>query len=352
MKIVEVASLEESVPPKKYGGTELVIANTIKGMVARGHEVYLFGVGSSSTEAKQISFLPKTLRETYPFDEIIEWRLYYSYRYLSEVIKKINEIKPDIVHNHLGWTLNEFSDLIDCPIVTTLHGPITSISEKNSLDLNSGLNYVSISQSQRKAMPNINWVKNIYNGVDIEAFEVGEKKDRNYFLFLGRISPEKGIVELCEMIKKTKYKLKIAAKLDPFDKKYFDNEVKPLIDGDQIEYLGEVDHEGKKELLKNAKALLMWLNWEEPFGLVFIEAFASGTPVIVNSRGAAPEIMQDGKTGFLVDTLDEMLDSLEKVWKIDNNYCRLYAEQRFSSQRMADEYILLAEELLSINSIR
>jgi glycosyltransferase involved in cell wall biosynthesis len=268
------------------------------------------------------------------------------YRYMSELISKINEIKPDIVHNHMSWNLLEFAEFIDCPILTTHHGPLINIVERKSLLDHKKLPFVSISLNQRKALPELNWIKNVYNGIEVEKFEVGDKKSRDYFLFIGRISPEKGIAELCRTIKGTSHKLKIAAKLDPFDTVYFDREVKPYIDGEQIEYVGEVDHETKKELLKYAKGLLLWLNWEEPFGLVVPEALASGTPVIVNPRGSMPELMQHGKTGFLVNTIDEMPEMLDRVNEIDSTYCRQYAEQRFGYQRMADEYIALCEEIV------
>jgi glycosyltransferase involved in cell wall biosynthesis len=345
MKIVELSYLEESVPPKKYGGTELIIANVIKGMATKGHDVYLFGTGDSKTEATLVPFLPKTIRDSYPFEELPDWRLFYMYRYMSQVIKKINEIKPDIVHNHMSWNFLEFADFIDCPVITTLHGPLTNRAEITSLTDHKKCSFVSISMNQRKAIPELNWVKNIYNGIEIDKFEVGKKEGRDYFLFLGRISPEKGVAELCKMIKSTEHKLKIAAKLDPFDKAYYDTEIAPLVDGDQIEYVGEVDHEGKKELLKNSKGLLMWLNWEEPFGLVVIEAFASGTPVIVSARGSMPELLQNGKNGFLVNSLDEMKNALDRVHEIDTEYCRSYCEQRFSYQRMSDEYLSLFEDI-------
>jgi glycosyltransferase involved in cell wall biosynthesis len=347
MKIVEIAWLDERVPPKKYGGTELVIGNVTKGLIQRGHEVYLFGTGDSITGATTISFLPKPIREMYPFEELVEWRRYYTYKYLAEILEKLDEIKPDIIHNNIGWTLLQFEKFIKYPIVTTLHGPLTTLDEKAGLTDKAHLPYVSISKNQSKAMPNINWVRNIYHGIEVSRFDAGKTEDRDYFLFLGRISPEKGIAEICKMISGTKHKLVIAAKLDPNDKEYYDREVAPLVDGEKIKYVGEVDHEGKKELLSHAKALLMWLNWEEPFGLTVIESFASGTPVVVNPRGSMRELMQNGRTGFLVESLDEMKERLDNVDQIDNAYCREYCELRFSYQRMADEYIRLFEEIIA-----
>lgn len=170
-------------------------------------------------------------------------------------------------------------------------------------------------------------------------------KDRDYFAFLGRTSPEKGLKEIIHMIKKTKYKLKIAAKLDTSDMDYFNAEIKPHIDGKQIEFIGEIGPNEKNEFLGKAKALLLWLNWEEPFGLVVTEAMACGTPVIVNPRGSMPELIKSGQTGFLVNSLDEMQTSLDAVGKINPSDCRTHVEKNFSAQKMTSDYLKLAGRL-------
>lgn len=345
MRIVQVAPLEEPVPPVKYGGTELVAYNVIEEMVKRGHEVFLLGAGDSQTSAHLIPILPMSLRKAYPPEEIDRWREFLKIFHIATVLKVIRELKPDIVHNHYAWRLISFAEFIDCPMYTTVHGPISEIHEQYTYSFHRDANYISISDNQRKAMPDINWVKTIYNGIDTQLFDIGPAKDRSYFAFLGRTSPEKGLKEICQMIKKTKHKLKIAAKVDTVDLPYFNQEIKPLIDGQQIEFIGEIGPAEKNDFLGHAKGLLLWLNWEEPFGLVVTEAMACGTPVIVNPRGAMPEIVADGETGFLVQTLAEMQAKLDEVGQIDPRACRNRVNKYFSAEKMADEYLQLAGKL-------
>lgn len=344
MRIVQVAPLEEPVPPKTYGGTELVVYNLVEEMTKLGHEVFLLGTGDSHSSAHLVPIVPVSLRKAYPPPADTAWRNYLKLYHLSTILKQIRDLEPDVVHNHFGWRLLPFVSFIDCPVFTTMHGPLGSEYEQYGYQNNPDANYVSISNNQRKAMPQLNWVETIYNGIDVSAFPVGKGK-RDYFVFLGRTSPEKGLKEICQMIKTTSHRLKIAAKVDVVDREYFENEVSPLIDGKQIEFIGEVDHQGKTKLLAKAKALLLWLNWEEPFGLVVPEANACGTPVIVNPRGSMPELIQPGENGFLVSSLDEMKSKLDEVDRIDPKKCRSIVESRFSSKIMAKAYVHLASEL-------
>lgn len=345
MRIVQVAPLEEPVPPKKYGGTELVVYNLCEEMTRMGHEVYLLAAGDSRTSAKLVPIIPQSLRSGYSAKDIDVWRNFLKTYHISTVLSMIREINPDIVHNHYAWRLIQFQDFIECPMYTTVHGPITSIYEQFTYAHYPEANYISISNNQRLAMPKLNWIKTIYNGIDTHLYEVGQHSDRDAFLFLGRISPEKGVAEICEMIRQTTHRLIIAAKLDSVDRSYYEDRVRPLIDGKQISYVGEVGLKRKQALLKSAKALLLWLNWEEPFGLAVVEAMASGTPVIVNRRGSMPEIVVDGQTGFLVDSLAEMQDRLSKVHRLDPLVSRHRVERHFSATQMAKEYLTLAGKL-------
>jgi glycosyltransferase involved in cell wall biosynthesis len=350
MKIVQLIPWTEPVPPKKYGGTELVAYNITEELVRRGYDVHLIAAGNSITSAHLIPVAEKSFRELYPREkypekELKEIETYWKWRKAVEAAKIIHDLKPDFVHNHMSWRGVLFSTLYGAPMLTTMHGPVNVYQERQTfLDFPQG-NYVSISNNQRKANPDLNWVKTIYNGIDVSKFEIGEGKG-DYFAFLGRTSPEKGLSEICQMIKKTKHKLKIAAKIDFVDTEYFETKVKPYIDGEQIEFLGEVDHEGKNALLKDAKALLVWLNWEEPFGLVVPEANVCGTPVIVNRRGSMPELIEHGKNGFLVETLDEMQVMLDRVDEIDRHVCRTTVEDRFSVTKMVDDYVELITKLI------
>jgi glycosyltransferase involved in cell wall biosynthesis len=350
MKIVEIAPPEEAVPPEKYGGIELVVSNVTEGLVRAGHDVTLIASGDSTTSAKLASVFDTTFRAMFPLEkenqaDILAKRTYYRYIYAMNMVSIINKSSPDIVHNHFGWRTVLFSKHFNCPMITTVHSPLTAYNERQTYaDFPEG-NYVSISNNQRKAMPDLNWVGTVYNGIDVNRFDLGTGSG-DYFVFLGRTSPEKGLSEICQMIRKTNHKLKIAAKIDGSDKVYFETNVKPYIDGEQIELIGEVDHVGKNKLLGAAKGLLIWLNWEEPFGLVVPEANACGTPVIVNKRGSMPELIEDGVNGFLVDSLDEMQDKLDSVETLSREACRDYVQKNFSVEKMVEGYLDIAKKIL------
>lgn len=346
MKIVQVAPLEEPVPPKTYGGTELVVYNVIEEMVKLGHEVHLLGTGDSHTSAHLVPIVEESIRNAKTPHNTEQWRNFMKIFHIPTILKVIKELKPDIVHNHCSWRILQFADFIECPMFTTVHGSIASPHERYTFEKYKTQNFVSISDNQRLAMPEINWLGTVYNGIDVDAFTLNKKDDRAYFAFLGRTSPEKGLKEICLMIKKTNHVLKIAAKIDAVDREYFEKEIQPLIDGKQIQFIGEVNHTQKVEFLKNAKALLLWLNWEEPFGLVVVEAMACGTPVIVNKRGSMPEIVVDTKTGFLINTIDDMLAAIEKIQTIKPQACYDHVAKHFSAKKMAQSYVDLARTLV------
>jgi glycosyltransferase involved in cell wall biosynthesis len=345
MRIVHVAPLEEPVPPQKYGGTELVIHNIVEEQVKRGHEVYLLASGDSQTSANLVPVISRSLRALYAPDEIDKWREFLKIYALRDILLRIEKIQPDIVHNHYAWRLMQFAPFIEAPVIHTMHGPLDSFRERYVYERNPSENYVSISDNQRKAMPYLNWVRTVYNGIDMKQFSVPKSKKPEYFAFLGRTSPEKGLAEIVQMISKTSHTLKIAAKIDTADRSYFEEKVRPFIDGKQIEYIGEIGPPEKAEFLSKAKALLLWLSWEEPFGLVVAEAMAAGTPVIVNKRGSMPELIQSGKTGFLVDSIGEMQTALDKIDTLTAEDCRTHVQKNFSLEKMASDYLDLASEL-------
>lgn len=338
MKILQVVPFEESVPPKKYGGIELVAYNLIEELVRRNHQVYLIASGDSNTSAELIPYGKKALRHLYKGEELQNAREIYKFLYPLFVAEQINRIKPDVIHNHYAWRILATSKLYDAPIISTMHGQMDSYNEQVVYKKFSDQPLISISNNQREAMPNLNWIKTIYNGIDPLLYHVGKKSDRKYFAFLGRTSPEKGLSEICQMIKSTNNRLKIAAKIDPVDQEYFDKKVLPYIDGKQIEFLGEIGPEQKAKFLARAKALLLWLNWEEPFGLVVTEAMASGTPVIVNRRGSMQELVRHGKNGFLVDKIAEMREFLSQTDKISSQACHEIVEENFSTNAMTNQY--------------
>lgn len=367
MRILHISPLEEQVPPIKYGGTELVVRNIIEAQVAAGHEVFLMASGDSQTSAQLIPLVEKALRVDYGTPEKKYLRDFYKIYKLGAVLKHVGEIKPDIVHNHMQWRLLQFAEVIKQPLVSTMHGPLTGEIERIVYQDMADQNYISISQNQRLAMPDLNWVGNVYNGLDLSVYPAAEKlptaDQRGYFAFLGRMSPEKGVAEICQLIKQTDFKLKIAAKIDVADLEYYETQVKPLIDGKQIEYIGEIDHAGKVELLSHAKALLLWQNWEEPFGMVFIESMACGAPVITNHRGSASEVVAAG-SGVVVDTLEQMLQAMKDIGgsteinsqlqgqslSLTPQSCRARVDQMFSKEIMAEKYVEIYKKVVASSS--
>jgi len=313
MKIVQISPFEERVPPKKYGGTELIIYNITQELIKRGHKVYLIAPGDSQTKAKLLPSFPKALR-TYTETQDMKTRDSLKFIGVGKVLEHLKNIDADIIHNHLGWRLLPFSPIIKMPIVTTLHGPLYIDYQKLIYGKFKKANYISISKNQREPFPSLNYVGNVYNGIDVSIFPFN-KKPKNYLAFLGRMSPEKGPVEAIKIAKKAKMKLIMAAKVDIVDKEFFLNQVKPLIDGRQIKFIGEIGHKKKTELLKNAKALIAPIQWEEPFGLFLIEPMACGPPVIVFEAQQEKWLKMERRVLWL-KILKKQLKQLKKLTKL------------------------------------
>jgi glycosyltransferase involved in cell wall biosynthesis len=337
MKIALISPFEEQVPPRTYGGIELVVANLAECLVSMGHDVTLFASGDSRTRAKLVPVFPKALRSS---GRLRDRSLREAWRHVGvgRVVSYLLKEKFDIVHNHVGWDLLAFKDILSTPTVTTLHGPLNIPSHQEMYRVLKAENYVSISLSQRRPMPDLHFVGNVYNGVDMEAFRFFPQP-KDYLAFLGRMSPEKGPVQAIQVARKTGMRLIMAAKVDPVDEEFFEREVKPLIDGKQIVFIGEVGHKDKVKLLGNAKALLSPIQWEEPFGLVFIEAMACGTPVLTFRRGSVPEIVEDGVTGFACRTMEEMVEKAALLETIDRRACFDRVREHFSAKRMTEKYV-------------
>lgn len=351
MKIVQIAPFEESVPPKKYGGVELVIYNIVQELVRKGHQVYLIASGDSQTKAKLLPVFPKTLR-TYTEAQDMKTRDSLKFIGVGKVLEYLKNIDADIIHNHLGWRLLPFSQIIKMPIITTLHGPLHIDYQKLVYGKFKKNKYISISKNQKESFPSLNYIGTVYNGIDLKKFQFSVKA-KDYLAFLGRMSPEKGPVEAIKSAKRSGFKLKMAAKIDVVDKDFFKIKVSPLINHKQIDFLGEVNHKRKAELLKNAKALLCPIQWREPFGLFFIEAMACGTPVIAFNRGSVPEIIKDGETGFIVapfnkkakPNIEGFVKAIKKIYQMpETEYkkmrynCRKHVEKNFSLEKMTSEY--------------
>ncbi|MFA5777479.1 MAG: glycosyltransferase family 4 protein [Parcubacteria group bacterium] len=344
MKIAIVAPFEEKVPPHKYGGTELVVYNLTQQLVKMGHDVTLIATGDSQTSAKLEVIFKRSLRS---IPDLTDMKLREAYKFIGigKVVTYLNENDFNVVHNHIGWRLLPFEKIIACPVVTTLHGPLDVPYQQRVYGEFSESNYISISMNQRKPMPELNFVANAYNGLDMEKFRQNYQP-KDYFAFLGRMSPEKGPVQAIAVAKKAGVKLIMAAKVDLVDEEYFKKEVEPLIDDNQIKFIGEIDHEEKVEFLGDSKGLIAPIQWEEPFGLFFIEAMACGAPVFAMRRGSVPEIVIDKKTGFICDSVDEMAEKIKRVDEIDRKDCFEHVEKNFSSEKMTKDYIKAYEKVM------
>jgi len=346
LKIALIAPFEEAVPPLKYGGTELVIYNLAETLIKFGHEVHLLATGDSKSKAHLIPIFPRAIRKE-KISQDLNIRNALKFIGLERVIDNLLKLKVDLIHNHLGWRLIPFAKYFKTPMVTTLHGPLDSFYQKLIYGLFPNHPYISISNSQRKPFKKLNYVATVYNGIEIEKFDFNPLPGK-YLAFLGRISPEKNPKLAIQIAKKLKKELRIAAKIDAVDREYYEKEIKPLIDGRQIKFLGEIGAKEKNKFLKNAYVLLAPINWQEPFGLFMIEAMACGTPVIVSNLGSAKEVVEDKKTGFVVqNNLGAFLSAFQKIKFIKREDCRKRVERYFTREKMTENYLKVYEKIIS-----
>jgi glycosyltransferase involved in cell wall biosynthesis len=340
MKIAQIAPLWERVPPPAYGGIELVVGLLTDELVRRGHEVTLFASGDSLTLAKLISVHPRALR----LDPTIRDSSIYEFLQLASVYEKAADF--DIIHSHMGVATLTSANLVTTPTVHTLHGIFTPDNEKIFQHCRKQP-YIAISNSQREPRLELNYVDTVYNGIDVSSYEFYPQPiEPSYLAFLGRMSPEKGPHLAIEIAQKTGRNLKLAGKVDLIDLEYFDQKIKPYIDGKQIEYLGEANHLQKNALMGGAYATLFPITWREPFGLVMVESMASGTPVIAMRMGSAEEVIANGKTGFLCDNIEECINSIDKIDSLNRYVCRQYVEENFSIRQMTDGYEAVYQKVL------
>lgn len=337
LKIAQVAPLYEAVPPKLYGGTERVVSYLTESLVEKGHEVTLFASGDSVTKAHLQAVSEKALRLEDCCDPLAIHHIL-----LKNIIDHAYEF--DIWHFHIDYLHYPLSKVLKLPNLTTLHGRLDLPDLPLLYNCFNDMPLASISDHQRKPLPMANWLKTVYHGLPEHLYDYGEGSG-GYLLFLGRISPEKGPEKAIEIAIRSNRKLIMAAKVDKQDRSYFDTVVQPLLDHPLVEYLGEVNEQRKKVLLENAAALLFPINWPEPFGMVMIEAMAAGTPVIAFRQGSVPEIIQHRKTGFIVETVSEAVDAVEKLYQINRLVCRHEFEKRFTASIMADNYLELYQQI-------
>jgi glycosyltransferase involved in cell wall biosynthesis len=339
MRIAQVAPLYESVPPRLYGGTERVVSWLTEKLVSRGHDVTLFASGDSVTTARLVPACKKALRlDSQCIDPIPHHVLM-----LEDVFAQADDF--DIIHFHTDYLHFSRIRRERIPSVTTLHGRLDIPDLVPLYREFTDLPLVSISDTQRKPLPWVNWIGTVHHGMPADSLCLRQTPG-DYLAFLGRISPEKGLDRAIEIAIRSGMPLKIAAKVDRADQKYFEEEIKPALKHPLVEFIGEIGNSDKQEFLGNAAALLFPIAWPEPFGLVMIEAMACGTPVIAYPFGSVPEIIAPGVSGFLVRNDKEAVRAVERIGEIDRLECRRHFELNFSDERMARDYLRIYQQLI------
>lgn len=333
MKIAQVAPLDESVPPRFYGGTERIVSYLTEELVRDGHDVTLFASGDSMTSARLRPMCDRALRL---HRGALTDPLAHHMLLLERVIEEARNF--DIVHFHLNYLPFSFIRRFRIPAVTTLHGRLDIPDLKPIFWGFKDMHLISISDAQRIPLPWAGWLATVHHGLPENLYRMG-KGDGGYLAFLGRISPEKRVDRAIEIARQVKMPLRVAAKVDSADKAYYEGSVRGLLKGADVEFVGEIGEQDKNEFLGKASALLFPIDWPEPFGLVMIEALACGTPVIAFRGGSVEEIIEDGATGFVVGSVDEAADAVSRLDTIDRSVCRVLFEQRFSVGRMCRDYV-------------
>ncbi len=331
MRIGMVAPLVEPLPPPLYGGTERIVSSLTEDLVRQGHDVTLFASGDSTTFARLVPCSPRALRMDPTAPDLATATLFQ----LREVYARADEF--DVIHNHADWYGLPFASCFATPTLTTTHGRLDRPEIAYQYTRLPQQQLVSVSRDQQSHLPNASWAGTVYNGIDPNHFHCNPKSG-DYLAFLGRLTAEKRPDLAVEIAHRVGMRLVIAAKLDTSDKDYYEGVVMPILHDPQVEYVGEVDEKGKDDLLRGAHAMLFPIDWPEPFGLAMVEAMATGTPVIAMDRGAVPEIVVHGKTGFVCNSVEEMVDAVDLVSGLDRLDCRRHVERCFSAERMAREY--------------
>lgn len=340
MKIAQVAPLFESVPPKAYGGTERVVSYLTEELVRQGHDVTLFASGDSITSATLVPAVENSVR---PGGVHHSWLAYHVMQ-----MDMVAELAPsfDVIHFHTDYLHFPILKRLSTPHVTTLHGRL-DLPELLPLYRHfNNVPFISISDNQRLPVSWANWQATVHHGLPPDLYPF-EREAGDYFVFIGRISPEKRVDRAIDIALQCNTPLYIGAKIDEADKPYFNACIKPLLRNSLVRYVGEVGEQQKRELLGHARALLFPIDWPEPFGLVMIEAFSCGTPVIAYPHGSVPEIMEDSVTGFVVSSQEEAVRAARKIHTIDRKGCREVFERRFTVERMAANYLHAYQDILS-----
>ncbi|HEX7779586.1 MAG TPA: glycosyltransferase family 4 protein [Vicinamibacterales bacterium] len=343
MRIAQISPLYESVPPQLYGGTERVVHFLTEELVRQGHDVTLFASGDSVTEAELVPVCPHSLR----LDPDSVDAMAHHLLMLEQVFRRADDF--DVLHFHIDYLHFPLSRRYSRPNVTTLHGRLNIVDLVPLYREYTDMALVSISDAQRQPLPHARWLATVHHGLPADLFTLQPTPGR-YLAFLGRISPEKRVDRAIEIARRAGLPLRVAAKIDESDRAYFEGEIAPLFELPFVEYIGEIGESEKQAFLGGARALLFPIDWNEPFGLVMIEAMACGTPVIAWPGGSVAEVMDHGVTGFIVEEIDDAVEATRAVGTLDRRACREVFDQRFTARRMARDYVTVYERLISDNA--
>jgi glycosyltransferase involved in cell wall biosynthesis len=346
LRIAQIAPLYEQIPPRLYGGTERVVSYVTEELVRRGHQVTLFASGDSQTEAQLSPGCPQSLR----LAGKPEIGAFLQLPMLSKAYEKA-AARFDMIHSHIDYWSFPFARLTSVPSVATMHGRL-DVEELHPVYAHyNSMPLVSISNAQRDPLPRMNWVETIYHGLPRDLLSFNPKPGK-YLAFLGRISPEKRPDIAIEVARRVGIPFKIAAKVDVVDRDYFESVIKPLLSPPDVEYIGEIGESEKSEFLGNALAFMFTIDWPEPFGLAMIEALACGTPVLARPCGSVPEVIRPGVTGFIAESVEQMVAAIGKIGEISREECRREFESRFTAEIMVDRYEQVYRRLIEENRPR
>lgn len=338
MRIAQISPLYESVPPQLYGGTERVVHYLTEELVAQGHDVTLYASGDSKTNAKLVSCCDKALRLNNSAVDLLAPH----FQMMEQVAR--DAYKYDVIHSHIDYLLYPIIKRSQNHFLTTLHGRLDIPELRPLYQEYFQVPLVSISDAQRIPLPIVNWQATVYHGLPLDLYRFNSSPQK-YLAYIGRISPEKRVDRAIDIAIRAGIPLRIAAKVDKVDQDYFNAEIKNLLNHPLIEMLGEVGEVEKQELLGNAMGLLFPVDWPEPFGLAMIESMACGTPVIAFPCGSIPEVVDEGITGYIINSMEEAVEAVEKLPLISRKLCRETFEKRFSAERMAEDYLKIYNSL-------
>lgn len=343
MRIAQLAPLFVPVPPPEYGGTERIVHTLTQELVKRGHDVTLFASGGSKTSAELDQTSPKPLWQS--GGNPIAWHAIE----IEQLAKRSGEF--DVIHSHLEVMPWLGGERYEAPLVTTMHGRLDQAEQRRLLGEFSAWPLVSISNAQRKPVEDLGlkWAATVYHGLDLAHMYQPGDGSGGYLAFVSRLSPEKGAAIAIKVAQKAGMKIVVAGPVPEENKDYFEQEVKPLLQQPNVEYAGELDDAGKNEVIGKAVGFLVPIQWDEPFGLAFIEALATGTPVISYRRGSLPELLEDGRHGYLVDgdSENELVEACRRVTSLDREECRRHVLECFAPERMAEGYELVYKRLIA-----